>query len=492
MLDGYERYSNSTWGRDGWRKHLTVGWVRLQTATSVQSLSLAVLGLLRGWCNDSTIPIEPFFPQWDFERGCMDLSSQQVLDQFVQPYTFERTFARSFAELAHALEPLPHAPPADFVDNPYKLYAPLLCQTMPEPVPSFIFHDEFWRSPLGKRRGVTYGVTAHDGPYEPWVFEKSAMLKGCIRHGLQVLRTAGYTCYIESRWTWFGTGSLLEHMRALWPIKQAAELKLQAEIAAAASSPTPSHAPATRERSVEELRKLQVRVALKVATTGSTPCVSVQLWVPRRCLICDGAISTSLMVSLQRRPQRQQTCDKAVCRLRHHDQQAVTQCEQLHRADHANFRDKTGQRVRSTWAEKALPWATSLSYFWDCKQCTKVPHPGHRPPRGCKWDAVAGDWAQTESATPVSTLPPPPAKDDFIDGNRHFDQDGYVAAKKSWFELPGAKRPSEEYSEAAYLRAFRRAKRNPEEDNRKRKERANYNVYESLDAKRDREYSEWA
>ena len=43
------------------------------------------------------------------------------------------------------------------------------------------------------------------------------------------------------------------------------------------------------------------------------------------------------------------------------------------------------------------------------------------------------------------------------------------------------------YSEAAYLRAFRRAKRDPESDNRKRKERANYNT--GVDEKRDLDYS---
>ena len=77
----------------------------------------------------------------------------------------------------------------------------------------------------------------------------------------------------------------------------------------------------------------------------------------------------------------------------------------------------------------------------------------------------------------MSLLPPPPSLT-------------HLNAKKGWFELPGAKRPGEEYSEQAYKRAFRRTKRNADDDNRKRKERSNYNV--SVQEKRDREYSDWA
>lgn len=142
------------------------------------------------------------------------------------------------------------------------------------------------------------------------------------------------------------------------------------------------------------------------------------------------------------------------------------------------------------WADKALPWAASLSYCWDCKQSTKVPHPGHRPPRGCEWDSTAGTWVQKECAAVGLVLQSPPEKEQFIDSSRHFDKDGYLNAKKVWFELPGAKRPGEEYSEQAYKRAFRRTKRNADDDNRKRKERSNYNV--SVQEKRDREYSDWA
>ena len=97
---------------------------------------------------------------------------------------------------------------------------------------------------------------------------------------------------------------------------------------------------------------------------------------------------------------------------------------------------------------------------------------------------------QKDRTSPAPALPPPPEKEHFIDDSRHFDKVGYLNAKKVWFELPGAKRPGEEYNEQAYKRAFRRAKRDADDDNRKRKDRSNYNV--SLQAKRDREYSDWA
>ena len=171
----------------------------------------------------------------------------------------------------HALVPLPGVTSAELVDNPYKMYAELLCGSMPEPIPSFVLRDEFWRSPWMKRRGVT----AYDGPYEPWVFEKGAVLSGSAL-GSQVLQAAGYKgAGYQGHWDWFGTGSLLEHMRALWPIAQAAECKLQGELAAIAS-PATAAAPAARERSVEELRKLQVRMALKVGLADSGSCLSVQ------------------------------------------------------------------------------------------------------------------------------------------------------------------------------------------------------------------------
>ena len=91
------------------------------------------------------------------------------------------------------------------------------------------------------------------------------------------------------------------------------------------------------------------------------------------------------------------------------------------------------------------------------------------------------------------TPPRPPAREEFFVGERpshRFDKDGYSTAKRAWFETPGVKQGSEAYSEEAYLRAAKRAKRDPAADNAKRKERANYNV--SVQEKRDREYSDWA
>ena len=431
-------------------------WYHAHTLVTVQALVAAVLHLLRKLdpprpetgrspILDDDIELRPFISHWDFELDCItvewhDVFKRRTLKERRQSHwlsvggTFEvaRHFARCFAEYAHALAPLPDITPSVLVDNPFKMYAALLSRSLPDPKPYCMTSD-------------TYQIVAI-GP------------------------------------------NLCEQARSLWLVHHE---RLSKEQAAAAAAYTPAAAPPARERTIEELRKLHVRMALKVGSAESTvPTVSVQLWVPRRCVMCGSAISTSLMVNLRRRPQRQQTCDKPGCRLRHHDQQAVAQCEEQHGGDRGNFRELAGPRVCGMWAEKALPWSSSLSYYWDCRQCTKVPHPGHRPPLGCKWDPTAGAWVQKDGTTPAPALPPPPEKEQFIDDSRHFDKAGYLDAKKDWFELPGAKRPGEEYSETAYKRAFRRAKRDANDDNRKRKKRANYNV--TVDDKRDREYSEWA
>ena len=58
----------------------------------------------------------------------------------------------------------------------------------------------------------------------------------------------------------------------------------------------------------------------------------------------------------------------------------------------------------------------------------------------------------------------PPVKKDFISKDRHFNVEAYLAAKRKWFELPGVKRAGEEFSEAAYVRAVKRAMLDPELD----------------------------
>ena len=82
------------------------------------------------------------------------------------------------------------------------------------------------------------------------------------------------------------------------------------------------------------------------------------------------------------------------------------------------------------------------------------------------------------------------AKKTFVSHDKHFDKVSYDDARRAWFDTPGVKRSGETFSEHAYLRAVKRVKRNPDDDNEKRKRRANYNI--SVQEKRDREYSEWA
>ena len=86
---------------------------------------------------------------------------------------------------------------------------------------------------------------------------------------------------------------------------------------------------------------------------------------------------------------------------------------------------------------KPLPWNAQLSFYWDCKQCYKVPQPEGRPPRGHKWDPLTGRWEKEPSSTRASDalplLRPPPEKKQFI-SERGYDKTGYLQAKKDWFE----------------------------------------------------------
>ena len=258
-----------------------------------------------------------------------------------------------------------------------------------------------------------------------------------------------------------------------------------------AAAPVPK--PPPHARSVQELRELLVRASLSVSSDGGA--VNVKLWVPRRCVICRKPLSTSFMQvsKLRARNKNQVTCDdEAWCGKTYRDQQVVARCEQEHGGDRANFRDRPRASYRGQMATKALPWDASLSFYWDCRQCGfKVrPRPG-RPPRGCRWDEESGSWVQRErNEEPASStsLPGPPAKKDFVVAKK-FDPDAYLVAKQAWFEQPGVKRAGEEYSEEAYLRAFKRAKRDVDVDNRKRKSRRNYGV--TVSEKRDARYSDW-
>jgi hypothetical protein len=250
---------------------------------------------------------------------------------------------------------------------------------------------------------------------------------------------------------------------------------------------------------VEELKMLRVRVALRVGPTGI---VGTSLWVPRRCAICDAAISTSLMHNLGLRRHAQPTCDQGECVLAHHDRPLVTRCEEQHGDDRANFREENvNWRAGMRGAKKALPWNSALSFYWDCKQCCKVRKPTGRPRLGCGWDADDGAWAPQQPVTQPSIAeasaldasappPPPPEKKAFI-SNGKYDAAGHLAKKKEWFEMPGIKRGSEVYDDAAYKRAYKRAKHkaNPEADNSKRRARASYNP--DPQARADEQYSRW-
>ena len=131
------------------------------------------------------------------------------------------------------------------------------------------------------------------------------------------------------------------------------------------------------------------------------------------------------------------------CQMQLRDREREAKCQRLHGA---------------SWSDP------SKDFYRDCAICNPPPNPGGRPSK-----RVA--------------LPEPPVA-------AHFkgDVEGYIPRKRSWFaevmELEGG---TDVYSEAGYLRAFRRAKRDPESDNRKRKERANYNI--GVNEKRDLDYS---
>ena len=102
-----------------------------------------------------------------------------------------------------------------------------------------------------------------------------------------------------------------------------------------------------------------------------------------------------------------------------------------------------------------------------------------------------GQGSSSAEAQPTThpSVPKPPDKEEFISEDRRFDKaakERFLDAKMDWFEKPGVKRAGETYSEEAYLRARRRAKRDPEDDNRKRRGRSSYGL--TLSNKRDREY----
>ena len=132
-----------------------------------------------------------------------------------------------------------------------------------------------------------------------------------------------------------------------------------------------------------------------------------------------------------------------LCQLQLCNEERKAKCQRLHSA---------------SWSDP------SKDFYHDCAICNPPPNRCGRPSKS------------------VARLDPPVVAD-FKGDTAACD-----TAKRLWFakvmDLEGR---TEVYSEAAYKRAFKRARRDPESDNRKRKERANYNI--GVNEKRDLDYS---
>ena len=125
-------------------------------------------------------------------------------------------------------------------------------------------------------------------------------------------------------------------------------------------------------------------------------------------------------------------CDEWSCQKLLHDRQMEERCKTLH---------------AETWSDP------SKEFYHDCPVCNPPPNVGGRPAKSI-------------------TRPVPPAEREY-----KGDPDGYDLAKRTFFAAcMQAEGGCEEYSEAAFRRAFKRAKRDPD-DNRKRKERDSYSLH---------------
>lgn len=427
--------------------------------------ALAVL-ILSDWSDGRSIatvdglllPLELHLPAWDFERGRIDLQwsgydvepPRHLLrswgqDAFYPVYSRREQEAfymqHYFAELAHALHPAADVPSAALdllasmerrnaldADGVRRFADPRFHSTKPELLSDLDLQDAhtFNKLVLDSDLPQLDPRVFMANPYRLYLVELSAAFSSPPPYFMWwpdlIEREARELCNVPVR--------LCEHAHMRWQNFD------QMRGATAA---------------LLQLQQLLDRQPIERRTPAERPpCPNCNQPIPSDWWTT--GLFSQLQFSRENGGRKRQCCSMHCERQMFH-REMEKQCKEQHGADTSNF---LGDR----------------RFYYDCPTCLRQPlrpGPPGRPPRGLRWNQRTGRYESTEISSAVLCDRPPASKD--YRGNPQ----GFLTEKKVWFVREMQRRGTcIEYSDAEYLKAYKRATRDPDKDNSKRKARASY------------------